>query len=53
MPTTLATAREYLERAQEEARSRADHFLIGERICELLERRSARRRRADAGARGA
>lgn len=37
MRSTLADAREYLERALSEARSRMDYHAIGERICELME----------------
>lgn len=35
--STLATAREYLECAVSQARSRADYHAIGERICEIME----------------
>lgn len=35
--STLATAREYLECALSQARSRLDYHVIGERICEIME----------------
>lgn len=37
MTSTLATAREFLEGALSQARSRMDYHAIGERICELIE----------------
>lgn len=37
MPSTLAVAREFLECALSQARSRSDVHLIGERICEVME----------------
>jgi hypothetical protein len=37
MTSTLAIAREFLERALSQARSREDYHAIGERICEVIE----------------